>query len=174
MERQAASIRRPSESSGDGSIIWRGERYTLSDVPVVNGDMGQVLDIFDDHKGKPQVVVRFRTPERLCCLPYSSCDLIQAYALTCHKAQGSGFPYVIVPVHEGFYWDNRKGLGLFSREWVYTAISRAERLLVTVGQFSAIRQAVGRQTLHVRKTKLAELIRASFPVMATATEEINQ
>ena len=85
-------------------------------------------------------------------------NLIAAYAMTCHKAQGSGFPYVIVPVHGSFYWNHRTQTGLFNRELVYTMFSRAEKLLVTVGQFHSIVQAIGRKTVDNRKTRLASLI----------------
>lgn len=138
---------------------WNGHEWKLEDCPVVNGDMGTVLDVVDTPHGH-YAVVQFTAPDRLCRLPYGKCDLIAAYALTCHKAQGSGFPFVIVPVHDSFYWDAREQKGLFSREWLYTAISRAEVLLVTVGQFAAIEAAVGRKTVHQRRTRLAELLRA--------------
>jgi len=139
--------------------IWENTRYKLIETDIVNGDMGEVIDIVPGDKGDSYVVVRFRTPDRWCRLPFSKHHLVSAYALTCHKAQGSGFPYVIVPVHESFWWDHKTGQGLFSREWLYTAISRAEELLVTVGQFSAIRKAVGRKTVHRRRTRLVQRIR---------------
>lgn len=138
---------------------WNGNTYRFNETYVVNGDMGECLDMIEDVEAKRiWVVVQFRNPDRLCRLEYASADLIPAFAITCHKAQGSGYPYVIVPVHPSFHWDNRTGTGLFSREWIYTAISRAERLLVTVGLFSSIRAAVGRKTIHQRQTKLASLI----------------
>jgi exodeoxyribonuclease V alpha subunit len=137
---------------------WDDSAWSLSETDVVNGDMGTVLDIVQE-QDNTFVVVKFRTPDRLCRLAYGECHLSQAYAVTCHKAQGSGFPFVIVPVHHSFYWDNKTQRGIFNREWIYTAVSRAERFLITVGQFSAIRAAVGRKTVHRRKTKLAELIR---------------
>lgn len=65
---------------------------------------------------------------------------------------------VIVPVSPGFYWDARTGTGLWCRELVYTAISRAERLLVTVGEEASIRMAVGRKTIGRRRTRLKGLI----------------
>ncbi len=139
----------PRDGLSDGP---RG--YSLKETAIVNGDMGQVLDIVTGDK-ESFAVVRFRTPDRLCRLPMGEHHLIAAYALTCHSVQGSGFPYVIVPVHHAFYWDQKSGTGLFSRELVYTAISRAEKLLVTVGQFSAIRAAVGRKTVDFRRTRLA-------------------
>lgn len=132
---------------------WQGRPYRLCETYVVNGDMGGVEDIVTDDDAV-FVVVRFRSPDRLCRLPFGDCHLQQAYAMTCHKAQGSGFPFVIVPVHSCFWWDSKTESGLFNREWIYTAVSRAEQLLVTVGQFSAIRAAVGRKTVHRRKTQL--------------------
>lgn len=140
---------------------WDGRDWCLRETDVVNGDMGQVVAIVqgdrDDH-----VIVRFRTPDRLCRLPYRTCHLTAAYAMTCHKAQGSGFPFVIVPVHHTFYWDAREQRGIFNREWIYTAMSRAERLLVTVGQFSAIEAAVRRKTVHRRQSRLAGLLKEAM------------
>jgi exodeoxyribonuclease V alpha subunit len=144
---------RESDGFEAAEFYWRGEEWKASPCPVVNGDMGEVLDIVTEPK--PGIVVRFRDPERLCRLPLGEHNLVQAYAMTVHKCQGSGFPFVVVPVHQAFYWDAKRGTGLFSRELLYTAISRAERLLVTVGQWSAVVAAVGRKTVHQRQTTLA-------------------
>lgn len=143
---------------------WDGKPWHIKEDAIVNGDMGQVLDIVQDTgKRDTYVVVRFRDPDRLCRLPYGKCELIQAYALTCHKFQGSGAPYIIVPVHSSFYWDSKTESGIFSREWIYTAMSRAERLLVTVGQRATLEAAVrGRKTIHKRRTRLAELLKGSM------------
>lgn len=126
---------------------WKGRAYGIREIPVVNGDMGQVVDIITD--GKPAVIVRFRDPERLVRLPIADSHIILAYSVTVHAAQGSGFKYVIVPCHKAIYE------GLFTRELFYTALSRSETLCVTVGQWSAIEAAVGRKTVHLRKTTLA-------------------
>lgn len=140
---------------------WDDRDWTFDECTVVNGDMGVVRGI--DMSGKKAfVVVAFKNPERLVRLPLGDCELSLAYAMTCHKAQGSGFPFVIVPVHNSFYWDRRTQTGIFNREWIYTAISRSERLLITVGQSSAIQAAVGRKTVHLRRTRLVELIRNEF------------
>lgn len=136
---------------------WRGEEYSLIEGYAVNGDLGQVEDVVITDSDS-FVVVRFRSPDRLVRLRYDKAHLIQAYALTCHKCQGSGFPLVIVPVSQSFYWDHRKGTGLFCKELLYTAISRAEQVLITVGDWNAIRAAVGRPTINHRRTRLAGLI----------------
>lgn len=130
---------------------WRGMGYALRETAVVNGDMGTIEDVVVEDAGA-FAVVRFRNPDRMCRLPMGEHHLELGYALTCHSVQGSGFPYVIVPVHHCFYAE------LFTRELLYTAISRAEKLLVTVGQFSAARAAIGRPRIHVRRTRLAGLV----------------
>lgn len=145
----------------DGQHIdfsWNNDYYRCVPEYVVNGDMGKILDVIPGKKGG--AIVMFRNPERLCRVSLGDHHLMQAYAITCHRSQGSGFPYVIVPVHTVFYWDHRSNDGLFSKELFYTSISRAEKLLVTVGPFDAIRQVVGRKTLHVRQTRLKDLLEA--------------
>jgi exodeoxyribonuclease V alpha subunit len=142
---------------------WDGKPWSMRETMVVNGDLGQVVDIVvDPVEEQTFVVVRFRIPDRLCRLAYGESHLIQAYAMTVHKMQGSGARYVIVPVHSAFYWDNKTYTGLWCRELIYTAISRTEELLVTVGQFSAIRSAIERKTIGQRRTRLVEMCREAF------------
>jgi len=140
---------------------WEGIDYSITEGYVVNGDMGVIEDIVVHSQGA-WVVVKFNTPDRLCRLSYNEANIIQAYAMTCHKCQGSGFPFVVIPVHSSVY------SGLMTREWIYTALSRTEKLCVTVGEFSAIEAAVKRKTVHLRKTLLADLVRQSIPQEATA------
>lgn len=152
---ELVAFRGPDDKTGKSipDLRWRGQPWASRETPIVNGDMGQILDIvLDDH---PSVIVEFRDPTRLCRLSYRDSYLILAYALTVHKMQGSGAPYVIVPVHHSFYFDAKTGKGLFTRELIYTAISRAEVLLITVGQWSALQAAIGRKTVERRKTTLA-------------------
>ena len=52
------------------------------------------------------------------------CRFEFAYAVTCHKAQGSEYDFVVV-IDESGYFDN-------GREWLYTAITRAKKRLVIV------------------------------------------
>lgn len=137
---------------------WGGKEWTIGETPVVNGDMGTVRDIVIQGD-KSFAVVEFRDPARLCRIPYGDHHLALAYAVTVHKAQGSGFPVVIVPCHTSFYFDQRSEQGLWCRELYYTAISRAEHILITVGQWAAVRQAIARPTVHVRRTRLAALLR---------------
>jgi exodeoxyribonuclease V alpha subunit len=74
-----------------------------------------------------------------------------AYCLTVHRSQGSQFPVVILPVHPTFVYN-------FNRALLYTAVSRAQEILITVGQRLAIRQAIRDVRVYNRKTMLIEKI----------------
>jgi len=142
----------------DDAKTWQcaGKTYKLAPTTIVNGDIGEVKDIvFGSHA--TYVVVEFKLPNRVVRLSMAEPHLVQAYALTCHKMQGSSAPYVIVPVSSRFYWNTKTGNGLFSREWLYTAMSRAEKILVTVGEYAAVMAASTRRTIHLRRTRLGSL-----------------
>lgn len=76
-----------------------------------------------------------------------------AYAITVHKSQGSEWPVVIVMLDSSY-----AGKMLTSREWIYTAISRAKLLCVTIGQRAMLRWMAKRRVLGQRKTFLKELL----------------
>jgi exodeoxyribonuclease V alpha subunit len=142
-------------------VPFGGRSYLLGETRVVNGDMGQVVDLLT-YRGRKYVAVRFFNPDRLTMLPAAEPEIGLAYAITCHKALGSGWPVVIVPVHNSFYWDDRRGDGLWCRELLYSMFSRAEQCLITVGQGDAIAKAVSRKTMSKRKTRLARFLRESL------------
>jgi len=137
---------------------WKGKDYYINKTYVVNGDIGQVLAV-EKIYGKRYVIVEFKNPYRLCCLPAGESHIAPAYCITCHKAQGSGFPVVILPVSNTFHWNNYTQSGLWCREMFYTEISRGIDVVITVGEFSAIEAAIGRKTIDKRKTNLARFIK---------------
>jgi exodeoxyribonuclease V alpha subunit len=123
---------------------------------VANGDIGKVL------QAEPEkTTVEFYNPTRLVAVPrvqtqrkdWTGCDLSLAYAVTCHKYQGSEIPYAFVCL------DDSPGARMVcSREWLYTAISRARIATLMVGRLSTAMQMCQRQAIHERKTFLKELI----------------
>jgi exodeoxyribonuclease V alpha subunit len=115
---------------------------------IVNGDMGEVVDTDCGKDGK-KVGVRFLDPERRVNLSKKKNDLLLAYACTCHRLQGSEAPVIIIPVHKTLSW-------FCNRNWIYTAISRAKVICITVGQFRAIEMAINRKESMERKTMLRE------------------
>ena len=74
-----------------------------------------------------------------------------SYALTVHKAQGAEYPVVVMPVVP------QHSMMLY-RNLLYTAVSRARRLLVLVGDERAIETAVGEDKMQRRETLLAHRI----------------
>lgn len=81
-------------------------------------------------------------------------NLALAYATTIHKAQGSEYPAVVVPLVIG----HRR---MLQRNLLYTAISRGKRLVVIVGHSEAVRAAIDNDRVVHRRTYLAERIQPS-------------
>lgn len=79
-------------------------------------------------------------------------DLIHAYAVSVHRAQGSEFPAVVLPLHTQHYL-------LLRRDLLYTAITRAKRLLVIVGSPKAIAIAVRNAHVAPRYSGLERRLR---------------
>lgn len=78
-------------------------------------------------------------------------ELQLGYAISTHKAQGSGFPYVIVACDPGAYQ-------LLTKQWLYTALSRAKKYCVLVGTDKSINQCVKTDRVTKKSTWLAELL----------------
>lgn len=87
----------------------------------------------------------------------TGCNLDLGYAATCHKMQGSQAPIVIVVLDE--YPGASGKFGVWKREALYTAISRAEKLCYLVGKMSTAQKIMKERALPLRKTFLAERIR---------------
>jgi len=130
---------------GDKVIQTRNE-YKLD---IINGDLGYVREI---EKKARSITVAFENPERIIELPLYENDLELAYALTCHKFQGSEARIIVVPIHRAF------GPLIMQRNWLYTAISRARELCVLVGQREEIPRIIQRNRQQRRFTRLAEAL----------------
>ncbi len=115
------------------------------DKDVFNGDIGRIVGIDEEDR---EVEVRF--DERRVTYDFGELDeLVLAYASTVHKAQGSEYPCVVLPVHTQHYM-------LLYRDLLYTAITRARKLLVMVGTKRAIATATRRVGSRTRVTTLQE------------------
>ena len=75
-----------------------------------------------------------------------------SFANTCHKLQGSEFDCVIVVVHSTHYY-------MLSREWLYTAMTRAKRTLILVGNGKGPYIAANNVTHTRRRTVLSYLLK---------------
>lgn len=97
-------------------------------------------------------------------------ELVLAYATTIHKAQGSEYPVVVMPILMNHYV-------MLQRNLVYTGVTRAKKALVIVGTRKALAYAVRHVTVENRNTMLRErLKRLEGPEEAAAkpeTEPVN-
>ncbi|MHC5212543.1 MAG: SF1B family DNA helicase RecD2 [Planctomycetota bacterium] len=115
------------------------------ELNVFNGDIGQILSL-DLEDGR--VVVDYEGRH----VGYSIdalAELEPAFAITCHKSQGSEFPAVVLPIVPAHHVMLRRNL-------VYTAFTRARRILVSVGSERALRSAVANADAGRRHSRLAE------------------
>lgn len=126
----------------------------LDFVEIVNGDLGTVLAVERNDEKKWRVIVHLRNPDRIVYLPKNEHHLRQAYCMTIHKMQGSDAPIIVIPLH--------KSVGSFpTREMIYTAISRAKTLCLTIGDQSVARKMIDRIAAR-RTTKLVERIQGKI------------
>ena len=115
------------------------------DYDVYNGDIGRIVSI--DHIDKT-VMVRF--PEKI--VEYDMADLnelVLAYATTIHKAQGSEYPVVVLPLHTQHYI-------MLQRNLLYTGITRAKELAVIVGSQQALNICIRNNQVMWRNSYLAK------------------
>ena len=119
---------------------------------VFNGDLGLVTTV-DEEAGELAVdydgrIVTYQLGELD--------ELVLAYATTVHKAQGSEYPAVVIPLTTQHY-------PMLQRNLLYTGVTRGKRLVVLIAQPSALAIAVrGRSRLR-RWSKLRDWLVASAP-----------
>ena len=115
------------------------------DKEVYNGDIGWIARIELEEQ---EVVVR--VDGRPVTYDFSELDeLMLAYAATVHKSQGSEYPAVILPMHTTHY-------PMLQRNLLYTALTRAKRLLVLVGMKKALAIAIRSDATLRRCSRLAD------------------
>ena len=75
-----------------------------------------------------------------------------AYAITVHKSQGAEFPAVILPLMSQHYL-------MLQRNLLYTAMTRARKLLILLGERKAVRMAVENYRMEPRYGKLETVLK---------------
>lgn len=119
------------------------------DKGVFNGDVGWIRSI---QKENSTIKVEFLEEAGPLLVSYEFHELDEltlAYAVTVHKSQGSEYPAIVVPLVREHYM-------LLQRNLLYTAITRAKRLCVLIGQPRALEVAVRNDRVALRNTALAE------------------
>ena len=142
----------PAGSSGDRLIAGRrfrtGDKVIQMrnnyDKDVFNGDLGQIKSI-----DLVEQVVQVQFDDRIVEYDFADVpELTLAYAISVHRSQGSEYPAVVIPMLTQHYL-------MLQRNLLYTAITRAKKLVVLVGSRKAIGIAIHNDKVLRRYTGLA-------------------
>jgi len=121
------------------------------DDDVYNGDIGVIVDIIyakDDFNGQNRIICDFDG----IVVEYTSetfMDISLAYCMSIHKAQGSEYPIVIMPMSLEY------GI-MLQKRLLYTGITRANKSLVLIGQKDAFFKGINSKSFYHRNTTLKE------------------
>ncbi len=111
---------------------------------VFNGELGRIENIDDVEK---QIRIKF-DDEKISWYPFQDIEQIEhAYAITVHKSQGSEFDVVILPI------TNSSSM-LLTRNLLYTAITRAKKMLIVIGNKNIINNMIKNAENKKRNTGL--------------------
>lgn len=120
------------------------------DYDVFNGDIGRVVAIERLDKE-----VHIQYPDKRVAYDTANLgELVLAYATTIHKAQGSEYPAVVIPLHTQHYI-------MLQRNLLYTGITRAKERVVIVGTQKALGICIRNNQVMQRNSYLAERLNRS-------------
>ncbi|MFE3583156.1 SF1B family DNA helicase RecD2 [Streptomyces vinaceus] len=121
---------------------------------VFNGTVGVVTALDVDEQ---RLTVRTEEDEEVGYEFAELDELAHAYAVTIHRSQGSEYPAVVIPVTTGAWM-------MLQRNLLYTAVTRAKKLVVLVGSRRALGQAVRTVSAGRRFTAVAPRLSGRIPV----------
>lgn len=145
------------EAMNPGSVCLRrgGTQYRLKDKvmqirndydkEVFNGDIGTICKVDTEER---ELTVSYDGREVVYDVTELD-ELTLAYATTIHKAQGSEYPIVVMPLTMSHFV-------MLQRNLLYTGVTRAKKILVLIGEKKAVFYAIKNETTTARNTKLAQ------------------
>jgi exodeoxyribonuclease V alpha subunit len=144
----------PDGKSISGSHLRVGDRVIQTrndhEHELMNGEVGLIVD----HFAERERVLLITDDGRQLTLPIGALETVQlAYAISIHKSQGSQAPAIVVPLTRGH------GI-MLTRNLLYTAVTRSEKVCVVVGEPQALELALSRRDARARYTRLSELVGA--------------
>ncbi len=144
-----------AEKNLGGQVFRVGDRLMQVrnnyEKKVFNGDIGQLHSIDFNN----QILRVAFDEERFVDYDFSEFDeLVHAFAISVHKSQGSEYPAVVIPLVTAHYV-------MLQRNLLYTAVTRAEKLVVLVGMRQAIHIAVQNNKIAQRHSGLASRLVAA-------------
>ena len=125
----------------DRVMQWRNTQHSA------NGDIGEITRIYDS--GEITIEIKWDNGEVIQAHREDMETIDLAYAMSVHKSQGSEYDVVIVPMLE-----NQK-CQLFKRNLLYTAVTRAKKKVILIGNKSMIDYAIDHSENNKRKTLLS-------------------
>lgn len=132
------------------SLRWIAQGTGMEGEGVFNGDIGLIVRI----NRREQAIHVLFDGERLALYDFTQTDeLMHAYAITVHKSQGSEFPAVVMPItgHTPI---------LMTRNLLYTAVTRARRLVVLTGDRQWLLRMIANNSGTVRYSGLKDRLKA--------------
>ena len=159
------------EAMNPSSVCLRrgGTQYRLHDKvmqirndyekEVFNGDIGTVADVDMEDR---ELTVDF-DGRRVVYDVTELDELVLAYAVTIHKAQGSEYPIVVMPFTMSHFV-------MLQRNLLYTGVTRAKKILVLIGEKKAIFYAIKNAATTERNTMLAKRLKEGGPEERAAEE----
>lgn len=136
------------QTKNNYEIPWKKGR--VEGQGVYNGDIGQIVKI---SYAEQKIEVNY--DGRIASYDFSDAEqLDHAYAVTVHKSQGSEYPVVILPLYT-------YAPLLLTRELLYTAVTRAQKLVIIVGSEKAVTMMVDNSRRPLRYTGLRAFLRAA-------------
>lgn len=138
------------QMSNNYDLEWKrhGKYADETGKGVFNGDIGYIQTI---DPNTSEVIVEFEDG-RICL--YTRPDLIDlslSYAITIHKSQGSEFDTIIIPAIAG-------PSIILTRNLIYTAVTRAKKMVVIVGEKQYLKRMVSNKYTATRFTLLKRLL----------------
>ena len=116
---------------------------------VYNGDIGVIREI---NRNRGDMTVEFEDGRVAVYTPDIYNQLVLAYAITVHKSQGSEFDAVVMPVTSG-------GPMIMTRNLLYTAITRAKKMVVLIGERYNIKKMVDNNYVAKRYSLLTGFLK---------------
>lgn len=131
----------------DYSRKWENHEAGEKGEGVYNGDIGMIESIVG---GEVRVVFE---DGRTAVYAADQVDALDgAFAYTIHKAQGSEFDLIILPMHYGQF-------DFLSRPLLYTAVTRAKKKVIVIGSRACFEAMVRNNKMRSRWTMLAQELR---------------
>ena len=137
---------------GNTSLLRTGDRVIQTvnnyELEVFNGEVGYISYIGMNINGDDVVEVKYgEKVVNYNMMAVNEVDL--AYVITIHKSQGSEFPVVIIPIHSSHE-------RMLTRNLIYTAWTRAKKVVVNIGMKSALDKAIDEKDSTIRNSQIRE------------------